>query len=100
MHKNDADDVMQQFRSGELNILVSTSILAEGVDVAECNGVIRYMCIGDAIGEVQVVGKFLLKTFSYYCIKVVKKLPLGIVIISIIFLVGSKERVSYCYADC
>ena len=47
---------MGQFRDGELNILVATSVLSEGVDVPECSAVIRYMYIKDMIAEIQVPG--------------------------------------------
>lgn len=56
MTKNEADTVMEQFRNGELNILVSTSVLSEGIDVPECNGVITYMFTSDVIADVQIPG--------------------------------------------
>ena len=56
MSKKEAESVMSQFRNGELNILVSTSVLSEGIDVPECNGVIRYMFVSDVIADVQIPG--------------------------------------------
>ncbi|XP_067939939.1 ATP-dependent RNA helicase DHX58-like [Watersipora subatra] len=52
-----AKEVMGQFKEGELNILVATSVLSEGLDIPECNCVIRYMYIKDVIAEVQVPGR-------------------------------------------
>lgn len=56
MTAKEAQAVMEEFREGSLNILVATSVLSEGVDIPECNGVIRYMYIKDVISEVQVPG--------------------------------------------
>ena len=56
MTQSEACETMGQFRDGELNILVATSVLSEGVDVPECSAVIRYMYIKDMIAEIQVPG--------------------------------------------
>ena len=57
MTSEESRTVMSKFRSGELNILVTTSILSEGIDIPECNATIRYMVMKDVIAEVQVPGK-------------------------------------------
>lgn len=56
MTLDESRTVMVKFRTGELNILVATSVLSEGVDIPECNGTIRYMYIKDVIDEVQTPG--------------------------------------------
>lgn len=56
MTTEESRSVMLKFRNGELNILVATSVLSEGIDIPECNGTIRYMYIKDVIAEVQIPG--------------------------------------------
>lgn len=56
MSQSEAKEVMGKFRHGELNILVATSVLGEGIDIPACNGVIRYLFITDAIAEKQIPG--------------------------------------------
>ena len=64
MEPDESVTIMSKFRKGELNILVATSVLAEGIDVPECNGTIRYMYMKDVIAEVQVPGKFIANDIS------------------------------------
>lgn len=42
MSDTDREDRMLKFRKGELNVLVCTASLEEGIDVPECNLVVRY----------------------------------------------------------
>ena len=58
MTPEESQSVMKRFRTGELNVLVATSVLSEGIDIPECNGTIRYMYMKDVIAEVQVPGKW------------------------------------------
>ena len=41
MHRKQ-EEVLRKFRNKEFNLLVSTSVLEEGVDVPRCNLVIRF----------------------------------------------------------
>ena len=42
MNTKKQDEVLEKFRGGKLNLVVSTSVLEEGVDVPKCNLVIRF----------------------------------------------------------
>ncbi|NHJ05632.1 MAG: DEAD/DEAH box helicase [Candidatus Heimdallarchaeota archaeon] len=50
-------EIMQQFRDGELNCLVATSVGEEGLDVSECDLVVFYDCVPSAIRNIQRRGR-------------------------------------------
>lgn len=55
----EARKVMENFRQGKLNILVSTSVLSEGINIPDCRGLIRYMFIKDVVAQVQESGQII-----------------------------------------
>lgn len=65
MTQKEARDTLEKFRCGELNVLVSTNVLSEGIDVAMCDTVIIYMSVRDMIQGVQIPGNAVAVTFSY-----------------------------------
>jgi ERCC4-related helicase len=44
---------IESFKRGKFNLLVSTDIAQEGLDVPECNYVIRYEFVSNEIGTVK-----------------------------------------------
>ena len=55
--KNEQLEIIDKFRSGAFNLLVSTSVLEEGLDILECNIVIRFQPLTNEIAEVQAQGR-------------------------------------------
>lgn len=52
--QNEQQDVIRQFRKGDLNLLFSTSVAEEGLDIPKCNIVVRYGLMTNEIAMVQV----------------------------------------------
>jgi Fanconi anemia group M protein len=50
-------EIMQAFRNGEYNALVSTSVAEEGVDIGECELVVFYDAVPNAIRLIQRKGR-------------------------------------------
>jgi len=61
-------DLIQQFDSGILNLLVSTSALEEGLDVPACNLVVRYNYVTNEIARKQAQGRARAKESRCYAI--------------------------------
>ncbi|KAG8566034.1 hypothetical protein GDO81_013067 [Engystomops pustulosus] len=57
MTQNEQKDVIQKFRKGFLNLLISTSVAEEGFDIPECNIVVRYGLMTNEISMVQARGR-------------------------------------------
>ena len=65
---------LDAFRNGEANVLVATDIAQEGLDVAECNYVIRYEFVSNEIGTVQSRGRARAKSGQLFLITEEKSL--------------------------
>ena len=57
MTKYEQERVVKRFKTGEKNLLLATSVADEGVDISDCNYVIRYDMIGNEISSVQARGR-------------------------------------------
>ena len=57
MTKEQQLEAIRGFKSEKYNLLVSTSVLEEGIDVAACNLVIRFQIMTNEIAEVQAQGR-------------------------------------------
>ena len=57
MEKSEQLRILEGFRRGKYNLLASTSVLEEGLDVPECNFVIRYQNVSNEIAQVQAKGR-------------------------------------------
>ncbi|XP_048222309.1 probable ATP-dependent RNA helicase DHX58 isoform X2 [Perognathus longimembris pacificus] len=57
MTQRDQQEVIRKFRTGSLNLLVATSVAEEGLDIAQCNVVVRYGLLTNEISMVQARGR-------------------------------------------
>ena len=57
MKSTEQQEVMKKFHSGEVNLLIATSVAEEGLDVPACNLVIRFQHVSSDIAKVQSEGR-------------------------------------------
>ena len=55
--QNEQTDTICKFRKGALNLLISTSVAEEGLDIPECNLVVRYGLLTNEIAQQQATGR-------------------------------------------
>ncbi|KAG2220792.1 hypothetical protein INT45_012461, partial [Circinella minor] len=60
------NQVIQQFKTGELNLLIATNVAEEGLDIQACNVVIRFDFFTTLIGYIQSRGRARSKNSIYY----------------------------------
>ncbi|XP_009870598.1 PREDICTED: probable ATP-dependent RNA helicase DHX58, partial [Apaloderma vittatum] len=65
MTQNEQQDVIKRFREGTLNLLFSTSVAEEGLDIPECNIVVRYGLMTNEIAMMQAQGRARAKNSVY-----------------------------------
>ena len=57
MTQIEQERVIKMFKTGENNLLLATSVAEEGLDISDCNYVIRYDMMGNEISLVQSRGR-------------------------------------------
>ncbi|NWR58143.1 IFIH1 protein, partial [Bucorvus abyssinicus] len=57
MTQNEQREVIDKFRSGNINLLIATTVAEEGLDIKECNIVICYGHVTNEIAMVQARGR-------------------------------------------
>ncbi|XP_062972546.1 interferon-induced helicase C domain-containing protein 1 isoform X2 [Elgaria multicarinata webbii] len=57
MTQNEQKEVIEKFRIGKVNLLIATTVAEEGLDIPECNIVIRYGLVTNEIAMVQARGR-------------------------------------------
>ncbi|NXT80848.1 DHX58 helicase, partial [Zapornia atra] len=65
MTQNKQQDVIKLFREGALNLLFSTSVAEEGLDIPECNIIVRYGLMTNEIAMMQARGRARAKNSVY-----------------------------------
>ena len=65
MTQHEQVDAIKKFKTGETNILLATSVAEEGLDISDCNYVIRYNVMSNEISSVQSRGRVRAKEGKY-----------------------------------
>ncbi|XP_037545199.1 probable ATP-dependent RNA helicase DHX58 [Nematolebias whitei] len=65
MTQNEQVDTICNFRQDKLNLLISTSVAEEGLDIPECNLVVRYGLLTNEIAQQQASGRARAKDSQY-----------------------------------
>nr|AUN88446.1 LGP2 [Oreochromis niloticus] len=65
MTQNEQAEIIKNFRMGSLNLLISTSVAEEGLDIPECNLVVRYGLLTNEIAQQQASGRARARNAQY-----------------------------------
>ena len=57
MTQNQQEDQLDMFRMGKHRVIVATSVAEEGLDIQQCNIVVRCNYVSNEIGRVQAQGR-------------------------------------------
>ena len=68
--KNKQKETIDLFRKGNYKVIVATTIAEEGIDVKECNLVVRYNYAGNIISQIQAKGTHFFYMESKFCFTV------------------------------
>ncbi|XP_076602471.1 interferon-induced helicase C domain-containing protein 1 [Chaetodon auriga] len=70
MTSAEREDVLTKFSKGEVNLLIATTVAEEGLDIPECNFVIRYGLVTNEIAMIQAQGRGRAEGSSYTLVEV------------------------------
>ncbi|MFX0068226.1 MAG: DEAD/DEAH box helicase [Promethearchaeota archaeon] len=70
--QKDQTKILQKFRSGEINVLVATSVAEEGLDISECDLVVFYDCVPSSIRAIQRRGRTGRRMLGHVCILITR----------------------------
>ncbi|XP_041936600.1 interferon-induced helicase C domain-containing protein 1-like [Alosa sapidissima] len=70
MTASEQRDAIRKFNSGEVNLLIATTVAEEGLDIQKCNIVIRYCLVTSEIAMIQARGRGRADGSSYIVIGV------------------------------
>ncbi|XP_054614340.1 probable ATP-dependent RNA helicase DHX58 isoform X2 [Dunckerocampus dactyliophorus] len=65
MTQHEQRSTIQKFRQGAVNLLIATSVAEEGLDIPECNLVVRYGLLTNEIAQQQASGRARAKDSQY-----------------------------------
>jgi endoribonuclease Dicer len=68
MSESQQKTILEKFKNREYNLLVVTSVAAEGVDIPDCNYVVRYDFVSDEISFIQCRGRARCKDSFYHVV--------------------------------
>lgn len=68
MTQKEQEEVIAKFRHGrDCNLIIATTVAEEGLDIDDCNYVIRYDMVGNEISSVQARGRIRTLKGGRYC---------------------------------
>ncbi|XP_055865361.1 antiviral innate immune response receptor RIG-I-like isoform X2 [Biomphalaria glabrata] len=57
MSQNKQEEIKERFKSGDIKVLIATSVAEEGLDIQTCNLIVNYNHVGNEVTHVQKKGR-------------------------------------------
>ena len=68
MSQIEQKEILKKFQNGVFNLLLATSVVEEGIDIPDCNLVVRYLYSSTEIKQEQAMGRARSRHSEYYSI--------------------------------